>query len=105
MSTSKSTKAASRAKKGSKKEGDIKTKAAATKTHFVRFETLREQKSDPDKLIGEQLCASSSNRNFKGRQGSPTGRRVLMSPVMVAASAVTGEVSDAREVYEVGALV
>ena len=29
---------------------------------------------NPDKLIGNQLCASSSNRNFKGRQGSPTGR-------------------------------
>jgi 3-isopropylmalate/(R)-2-methylmalate dehydratase large subunit len=54
---------------------------------------------NPDKLIGQQLCASSSNRNFKGRQGSPTGRTVLMSPVMVAAAAVTGEVSDARQVF------
>lgn len=61
---------------------------------------------NPDKLIGNQLCASSSNRNFKGRQGSVTGRTVLMSPLMVAAAAVTGEVSDAREVFgiEVGAL-
>ncbi|HWL15025.1 MAG TPA: 3-isopropylmalate dehydratase large subunit [Opitutus sp.] len=56
---------------------------------------------NPDKLIGEQLCASSSNRNFKGRQGSPTGRTILMSPVMVAAAAVTGTVSDAREVFGV----
>ncbi len=56
---------------------------------------------NPDKLIGDQLCASSSNRNFKGRQGSPTGRTILMSPVMVAAAAVTGRVSDAREVFEV----
>ena len=56
---------------------------------------------NPDKLIGDQLCASSSNRNFKGRQGSPTGRTVLMSPVMVAAAAITGEISDAREVFEV----
>ena len=56
---------------------------------------------NPDKLIGDQLCASSSNRNFKGRQGSPTGRTVLMSPVMVVAAAVTGKVSDAREVFEV----
>jgi 3-isopropylmalate/(R)-2-methylmalate dehydratase large subunit len=55
---------------------------------------------NPDKLIGDQLCASSSNRNFKGRQGSPTGRTILMSPVMVAAAAVTGEVADAREVFE-----
>jgi 3-isopropylmalate/(R)-2-methylmalate dehydratase large subunit len=57
---------------------------------------------NPDKLIGDQLCASSSNRNFKGRQGSPTGRTVLMSPVMVAAAAVTGEISDARTVFGVG---
>ena len=54
---------------------------------------------NPDKLIGDQLCASSSNRNFKGRQGSPVGRTILMSPVMVAAAAVRGEVSDAREVF------
>ena len=54
---------------------------------------------NPDKLIGDQLCASSSNRNFKGRQGSPTGRTMLMSPLMVAAAAVTGEVADAREVF------
>lgn len=54
---------------------------------------------NPDKLIGDQLCASSSNRNFKGRQGSPTGRTMLMSPLMVAAAAITGEISDAREVF------
>ena len=57
---------------------------------------------NPDKLVGDQLCASSSNRNFKGRQGSPTGRTILMSPVMVAAAAITGEVSDAREVFSIG---
>ena len=56
---------------------------------------------NPDKLIGDQLCASSSNRNFKGRQGSPTGRTILMSPLMVAAAAVTGAVADAREVFAV----
>ena len=56
---------------------------------------------NPDKLVGDQLCASSSNRNFKGRQGSPTGRTLLMSPLMVAAAAVTGQVSDAREVFNV----
>ena len=56
---------------------------------------------NPDKLIGDQLCASSSNRNFKGRQGSPTGRTLLMSPLMVAAAAVTGAVADAREVFDV----
>ena len=51
---------------------------------------------NPDKLVGRELCASSSNRNFKGRQGSPTGRTVLMSPVMVAAAAVAGEIVDVR---------
>jgi 3-isopropylmalate/(R)-2-methylmalate dehydratase large subunit len=55
---------------------------------------------NPDKLVGDQLCASSSNRNFKGRQGSPTGRTVLMSPVMVAAAAITGSIADAREVFQ-----
>jgi 3-isopropylmalate/(R)-2-methylmalate dehydratase large subunit len=54
---------------------------------------------NPDKLVGTQLCASSSNRHFKGRMGSPTGRTVLMSPVMVAAAAVSGELADAREVF------
>jgi 3-isopropylmalate/(R)-2-methylmalate dehydratase large subunit len=56
---------------------------------------------NPDKLIGDQLCASSSNRNFKGRQGSPTGRTILMSPLMVVAAAVTGSIADAREVFAV----
>jgi 3-isopropylmalate/(R)-2-methylmalate dehydratase large subunit len=50
-----------------------------------------------DKLEGRQVCASSSNRNFKGRQGSPTGRTLLMSPAMVAAAAVAGEIVDVRE--------
>ena len=50
-----------------------------------------------DKLIGNQISASSSNRNFKGRQGSPSGRTLLMSPAMVAAAAITGKVSDVRE--------
>ena len=51
---------------------------------------------NPDRLNGREVCASSSNRNFKGRQGSPTGRTLLMSPAMVAAAAVTGEVTDVR---------
>ncbi|MDP0491690.1 MAG: 3-isopropylmalate dehydratase large subunit [Verrucomicrobiota bacterium JB023] len=54
---------------------------------------------NPDKLVGDQICASSSNRNFKGRQGSPIGRTILMSPVMVAAAAVEGCVADARETF------
>jgi 3-isopropylmalate/(R)-2-methylmalate dehydratase large subunit len=56
---------------------------------------------NPDQLQGSQLCASSSNRNFKGRQGSPTGRTLLMSPVMVAAAAIAGEVADARELFAI----
>jgi 3-isopropylmalate/(R)-2-methylmalate dehydratase large subunit len=55
---------------------------------------------NPDKLEGTQVCASSSNRNFKGRQGSPTGRTLLMSPAMVAAAAISGEVIDVRELVE-----
>lgn len=54
---------------------------------------------NPDKLIGDQICASTSNRNFKGRQGSPTGRTLLMSPAMAAAAAMRGCVSDPREVF------
>lgn len=52
---------------------------------------------NPDKLKGREISASSSNRNFIGRQGSATGRTILMSPVMVAAAAVAGRVTDARE--------
>lgn len=51
---------------------------------------------NPDKLEGREICASSSNRNFKGRQGSPTGRTLLMSPAMVAAAAIEGKVTDVR---------
>jgi 3-isopropylmalate/(R)-2-methylmalate dehydratase large subunit len=52
---------------------------------------------NPDRLEGNQVCAASSNRNFKGRQGSPTGRTLLMSPAMVAAAAVAGEITDVRD--------
>jgi 3-isopropylmalate/(R)-2-methylmalate dehydratase large subunit len=51
---------------------------------------------NPDKLEGRQISASSSNRNFKGRQGSASGRTLLMSPAMVAAAAITGEITDVR---------
>ena len=56
-----------------------------------------------DSLKGQQTCASSSNRNFRGRQGSPTGRTLLMSPLMVAAAAIVGEVTDARRLFSVAA--
>jgi 3-isopropylmalate/(R)-2-methylmalate dehydratase large subunit len=52
---------------------------------------------NPDKLQGRQISASSSNRNFKGRQGSSSGRTLLMSPAMVAAAAIAGRVTDVRE--------
>ncbi len=52
---------------------------------------------NPDRLEGRQISASSSNRNFKGRQGSASGRTLLMSPAMVAAAAITGHVADVRE--------
>ena len=52
---------------------------------------------NPDKLQGDQISASSSNRNFKGRQGSSTGRTLLMSPAMVVAAAVNGQVTDVRK--------
>ncbi|MEA5387214.1 3-isopropylmalate dehydratase large subunit [Haloarculaceae archaeon H-GB11] len=54
-----------------------------------------------DQLEGDEACASSSNRNFVGRQGSKDGRTVLMNPRMVAAAAINGEVTDVRDVKEV----
>jgi len=53
-----------------------------------------------DRLEGRQICASSSNRNFKGRMGSPTGRTLLMSPAMVAAAAIAGEIVDVRTMLQ-----
>jgi len=50
-----------------------------------------------DKLRGREMSASTSNRNFIGRQGSPTGRTLLMSPAMAAAAALAGAVTDVRE--------
>ena len=51
---------------------------------------------NPDKLTAGQRCASTSNRNFEGRQG-PGGRTHLLSPAMAAAAAVTGRLTDIRE--------
>ncbi len=51
---------------------------------------------NPDKLTPGQRCASTSNRNFEGRQG-PGGRTHLVSPAMAAAAAVTGRLADVRE--------
>jgi 3-isopropylmalate/(R)-2-methylmalate dehydratase large subunit len=51
---------------------------------------------NPDQLTPGQRCASTSNRNFEGRQG-PGGRTHLVSPAMAAAAAVTGHLTDVRE--------
>jgi 3-isopropylmalate/(R)-2-methylmalate dehydratase large subunit len=51
---------------------------------------------NPDKLTPGQRSASTSNRNFEGRQG-PGGRTHLVSPSMAAAAAVTGRFTDVRE--------
>jgi 3-isopropylmalate/(R)-2-methylmalate dehydratase large subunit len=51
-------------------------------------------------LVGEgKRCASSTNRNFKGRQGRGA-RTHLMSPAMVAAAAITGTLTDVRKLLE-----
>lgn len=54
---------------------------------------------NPDKLQGHQISASSSNRNFKGRQGSSSGRTLLMSPAMVATAAIAGQIEDVRTFF------
>jgi len=51
---------------------------------------------NPDRLAPGQRCASTSNRNFEGRQG-PGGRTHLLSPAMAAAAAVSGHLADVRE--------
>jgi 3-isopropylmalate/(R)-2-methylmalate dehydratase large subunit len=56
---------------------------------------------NPDKLQPGQRCASTSNRNFEGRQGKG-GRTHLLSPAMAAAAAVTGHLADVRELAAKG---
>lgn len=51
---------------------------------------------NPDKLLPQERCASTSNRNFEGRQGNG-GRTHLMSPIMAAAAAVSGTLADVRK--------
>ena len=51
---------------------------------------------NPDRLRPGERCASTSNRNFEGRQG-PNGRTHLLSPVMAAAAAIRGSLVDVRE--------
>jgi 3-isopropylmalate/(R)-2-methylmalate dehydratase large subunit len=51
---------------------------------------------NPDQLAPGERCAATSNRNFEGRQGRG-GRTHLMSPGMAAAAAITGKLTDVRE--------
>lgn len=51
---------------------------------------------NPDQLAPEERCASTSNRNFEGRQGA-RGRTHLVSPAMAAAAAITGKLTDVRK--------
>ena len=52
---------------------------------------------NPDQLLPEERCAATSNRNFEGRQGRG-GRTHLMSPAMAAAAAITGRLTDVRDI-------
>ena len=51
---------------------------------------------NPDQLAPGERCAATSNRNFEGRQGRG-GRTHLLSPAMAAAAAITGRLTDVRE--------
>ena len=85
--------------------GLVKQQAEAEGLHRILLEAGFEWRDpccsmclgmNPDKLTPGQRCASTSNRNFEGRQG-PGGRTHLVSPAMAAAAAVTGRLADVRE--------
>ena len=54
-----------------------------------------------DKIPAGKYCISTSNRNFEGRQG-PGSRTLLASPLMAAAAAITGAITDVRELILIG---
>jgi 3-isopropylmalate/(R)-2-methylmalate dehydratase large subunit len=85
--------------------GLVKKQAEAEGLHLVLQEAGFEWREpscsmclgmNPDKLTPGQRCASTSNRNFEGRQG-PGGRTHLVSPAMAASAAIAGHLADVRE--------
>ena len=54
-------------------------------------------RNDPDQLKPRERCASTSNRNFEGRQGRG-GRTHLVSPGMAIAAAINGHLTDVRKI-------
>jgi 3-isopropylmalate/(R)-2-methylmalate dehydratase large subunit len=85
--------------------GLVKLQAEAEGLHRILLEAGFEWREpgcsmclgmNPDKLTPGQRSASTSNRNFEGRQG-PGGRTHLLSPAMAAAAAITGRLTDVRD--------
>ncbi|MEK1942348.1 MAG: 3-isopropylmalate dehydratase large subunit [Pseudomonas sp.] len=88
--------------------GLVKAQAEAEGLHTIFLEAGFEWREpgcsmclamNPDKLGSGEHCASTSNRNFEGRQGAG-GRTHLVSPAMAAAAAVTGRFIDVRELTQ-----
>ena len=85
-------------------EAPVPDAAPAAPPRFAGFEWRDPGCSLCTAINGDQLqpgerCASTSNRNFRGRQGTG-GRTHLMSPAMAAAAAITGRLTDVREMLE-----
>lgn len=69
---------------------------AKLEEQLKRLEKLPEIAMNDDKVPAGKYCLSTSNRNFEGRQG-PGSRTILCSPLVAAAAAVTGVITDPRE--------